>query len=80
MDRRIRLSCFFVAFTHYYADRTPPQAIPNVAMALGDTLYLGYRDGGRIDIPTSPRASRLYSLLCRLYLLCEGNLFELTIG
>jgi hypothetical protein len=35
----------------YYADRQPPQAIPHVAdLAIGDTLYLGYRQPGQIHL------------------------------
>lgn len=35
----------------YYADRQPPQAIPHVArLAVGDTVYLGYRQPGQIQL------------------------------
>src|ERR671910_796534 len=48
-----------IVWRSYYADRTPPQAIPNVgAMAAGDTLYLGYRDAGRIALVGRMRLGR----------------------
>ena len=35
----------------YYADRQPAQAIPHVgSLAVGDTLYLGYRQAGQIQL------------------------------
>jgi hypothetical protein len=48
-----------IVWRSYYANRTPRQAIPNVgAMAAGDTLYLGYRDGGHIALVGRMRLGR----------------------
>jgi hypothetical protein len=48
-----------IVWRSYYANRTPPQAIPNVgAMAPGDTLYLGYRAKGRIALIGRMRLGR----------------------
>src|SRR5438445_537100 len=48
-----------IVWRSFYANRTPPQAIPNVdAMAPGDTLYLGYRDGGHIALLGRMRLGR----------------------
>jgi hypothetical protein len=48
-----------IVWRSYHANRTPPQAIPNVgSMAPGDTLYLGYRDKGRIALIGRMRLGR----------------------